>query len=371
MAREKVCPRCGRTSREVPFIGNLCRDCYVEVYGIASLPSRVEFVYCKYCGRYKYQGEWFEPSDPTLEGTLRDYLFMVLSRRMKKTEHIDEAWIESIDFINKPGGPGLYRARVAISGRSGDVTVGEEKIVEVQVNVGVCPLCTNKITKRGYEAIVQVRSSSGRLGEDLRSRVDAFLAEELSEQLKDTIISVEEHREGFDLLLSDPTAAKIIASKLRSNFMAKTVETYKLVGRKPDGSRKGRLTISVRIPEIRPGDVIRVGGRLHLFLATSRRGAPVLVDLQTGREYTARPDYLWRKGFEPYEGGMETARLLLLSVTPRSVLFSDAGKNYDEIIDFPREKVKVYVEDFTPGKIYKAIIVGGRAYVIGVEKERV
>ncbi len=352
-------------------MGSLCRDCYVEVHGIASIPDRVSFVYCRYCGRFKYMGGWNEPTGDSIEETIRDYLLMHLSRKMKPTQGLAEAWIEDIRLLRPYTGPGIYRVSVSLAGRSPEgVLVSEDRIIELKVDVGVCPLCTNRVTKRGYEAILQVRSSSGRLSEDLRNRVDSFLQEELSNVLRESIIGVEEHKEGFDLLLADPTSARIIASKLRSAFMAKTIETYKLIGRKPDGSRKGRLTISVRIPDISPGDIIRVGGRLHLFLATARGGSPLLVDLETGREFTARPDYLWRRGFEEYEGGIESRKLMLLS-NSGSILFADASTGYADIIDFPREKVRVFVDDFTPGRLYKVLIVSGRAYVIDYVDEEV
>jgi len=359
---DRICPRCGRSSSEVEFIGSLCSDCYVEVHGIARLPRRIGFVFCQYCGRYKYQGGWNEPSG-SVEETLRDYIELVIARKGRPTRDIEEFWVEGVELERPFTGPGIYRAYVTIAGRSGDVIVREKRVVEVKVDAGVCPDCTNRLTKRGYNAIIQIRSSEGRLSESLRRRVEDFISEELSGVLRGSIIGTEEHREGFDLLISDPSVARMIASKIRQAFMGKTVETWKLVGRKQDGKRKGRLTILVRLPDIDVGDVIEVKGRLYYMLAKSGSGAPILVDLATGREFTAKPDFLWEEGFRHHDTGPETRTLMLLSRSPRKVIFLDEDAGYD-VREVPADRVRVLVEDFEPGKKYRVMEVGGRFYVV-------
>ena len=363
----RVCPRCGRSQEEVAFVGPLCRDCYVEVVGVARLPRLVHFVYCQYCGRYKYQGGWNEPTGG-LEETVRDFLFLHLTRSLRPTEYVEEAWIQEVEPLRGVPGPGIHPFRVRVAGRSGNVILEEEKIVEVKVDAAVCPLCTNRITKRGYNAVIQVRGSGGRLGEKTRKLVEDYLARHVYGRAAESIIGFEDQREGFDILVSDPSVARMIAAKLRSAFIAKTVETYKLVGRNPDGTRKGRLTISVRIPDIEPGDVIDVGGRPHLFLAQDRGGAPIMVDLETGREVRVDPDRMWREGFRHHPEGVEVRRYMLVSRSSGSVVFLDADRDYS-VVEYPEEYVRVYVDDFSEGRVFKVFLAGRRVYVIGVEEE--
>ncbi len=362
----RICPRCGRSSREVPFIGPLCRDCYVEVYGVARLPERVVFTYCQYCGRYKYQGGWNEPTG-SVEDTLVNFLHMYLTKKLRPTEHIEEAWIREIRLERPFTGPGIYTARVVVEGESNGVIAREEKLVRVQVNAAVCPYCTNRITKRGYNAVIQVRSSSGRLDKGLRERIDSFLAG-MAPSLADAIIGVEEEKEGFDLLVSDPSVARMIASKMRSAFLAKTIETFKLVGRNPDGSRKGRLTISVRVPDIKPGDLLVIGDEHYFYLARSRGGA-IMVNLDTGREEHFDSDHLWSMGFKEYPGGVELRRYMLLSRGPSTTVFLDAETGYERVIEVPSDTVRVYVSDFREGREYKVFLAGGRVYVVGEANE--
>jgi len=364
---ERICPRCGRSSREVAFVGSFCKDCYVNVYGVARLPGAVHYVYCQYCGRYKYQGGWNEPTSPTLEGNVRDFLYMYLTRQLRASEGVDEAWVESVEPLTMVSGPGMHRFKVRVAGRAGSVMLSEDKVVDVKVDAAVCPLCTNRITKRGYNAIIQVRSSEGRLSRELRERIEDFLARELRGVMAENLIGVEEHREGFDLLVAEPSAARMIAAKLRSSFMAKTIETYKLVGRNPDGTRKGRLTISVRVPEISPGDVVRVGDRLYYFLAQSRSGAPVMVDLESGEERVVDPELMWRRGFQRYEGGLESRRYMLMSKSG-DIVFMDVDRDY-QVREYPGDQVSVYVDRFEEGKTYRVIVVGRRAYVVGEDED--
>ncbi|MCE4629469.1 MAG: hypothetical protein F7C82_04245 [Desulfurococcales archaeon] len=363
MQTSRICPRCGRSESEVEFIGPFCRDCYIQVYGVATLPKQVDFVYCQYCGRYKYQGGWNEPTG-TIEETLIDYLTFYLTRKLRPTEHLDEAWISEIRLDKEFVGPAIYNAFVKINGRRGDVEVIEEKIVTVKVNAAVCPVCTRRITKRGYNAILQIRSSEGKLSENLRERVNVFLSENLSGRLAESIIGFEEHKEGFDILIEDPSIARMIAAKLKSNFMAKTIETFKLVGRNPDGTRKGRLTISVRIPEISPGEIIMIDGKPYLFLAVSRGNNLLLVDLETGREEHMSIDVLWQKGFQPYPGGVDLKRYMLISRDKNTTMFLDAESGYRNVIEVPTSTVKVYVDRFIEGREYKVFLASNMIYVV-------
>ncbi|MEB3806360.1 MAG: hypothetical protein GSR73_02455 [Desulfurococcales archaeon] len=344
-------------------MGPLCRECYVEVYGVGSLPGQVDFVYCKYCGRFKYQGGWNEPTGG-FEDTITDYLAMVLTKKLRASEHLEEVWIEDIRFERPFNGPGIYTVLVRLAGQAGGVEVREDKAVLVKVNAAVCPYCARRITKRGYNAVLQIRSSSGKLNEDLRRRIDEFLQDELSPRLQDSIIGVEEYREGFDILIDDPSIARMIASKIRSNFMAKIIETFKLVGRNPDGTRKGRLTISVRIPDIKHGDVVLIDNRPYIFLTVSTGGNALLVDLNSGREVHMSVDSLWQKGFQQYPGGPMMKRYMLLSRGGPTTVFLDAESNYSKVIEVPSEVVRVYTGDFHEGGEYKVFLAGNRIYVV-------
>jgi len=359
----RVCPVCGRTSDEVPFIGGLCRDCYVERIGVAVVPRRIRFVYCQYCGSYKYQGGWNRGLG-TVEETLLEYAHIVLSKRLKPTREIVEAWIEDIRLDRPFTGPGLYRLLVRLVGRSREgVEARQEVVVEVRADASVCPACTARITKRGYEAIVQIRGSTGRLGERYRREVRGFL-EGLDPHLREAIVKTEEGRDGIDLYVLDHTSARVIASKVRAAFMGRTIDPYKLIGRRPDGKRRGRLTVSVRIPEIEPGQVLLIGGRETLFLGRTRRGG-LFVDMRSGEQFELDAETLWERGFTPHPGGAPERRLMLLSRSGGTYVFLDAETGYQRVLEYPGEYVHVYTETLEEGRLYRAFQAGRRLYILG------
>ena len=63
---EKICPICGRSSKEVEFIGEFCKDCYLEKIK-QKLPNYAEIKKCKKCGRIKIGNEWLEENKENLE----------------------------------------------------------------------------------------------------------------------------------------------------------------------------------------------------------------------------------------------------------------------------------------------------------------
>jgi nonsense-mediated mRNA decay protein 3 len=353
------CPRCGR--EDVDFVGPLCRDCYREVYGLARLPGRVDYVYCGVCGSYKLQGGWNQPTGGP-EESLHEYLTLLLTQKIRPTEHVEEAWVEGVELLQPFHGTGLHQVKVKVGARASGSTIYDEVVIEVNAKPGVCPLCTAKATARGYEAIVQVRSSEGRLSPELKRSIESFLRR-LDKRLSDAVVKVEERKEGIDLFVYDHASARMIASKIRSAFMGKSVETYKLIGRKPDGSRKGRLTVAVRIPDIQPGELVEVGGRPTLYLARARGGG-LFVDLKTGREVLISADELWERGFRKLGEPAEVRRVMLLSRNGPTTVFLDSELGYTRVIEFSSRDVRVYVDDFREGNEYLAYMAGRRIYII-------
>ncbi len=356
---DRVCARCGRRVEET--LRGLCPDCYSQVYGVARIPSSLGFTYCRYCGSFKFRGGWNRPLGG-LEETVREYLFTVLTERLRPSEDLDEAWIGGVEVLSSLAGPGIYRVRVVLEGARGGFRVSEERLLTLKVDMAVCPSCTNRITKRGYDAVIQVRSSSGSLGD--RAGQVLRLIEDLDEGLRSSIISIEEGRNGIDLLVDDVASARVIASKIRSRFHARVQEAFKLVGRRADGKRRGRLTISLRIPDIGRGDVIRVGGRMYLVLASGRSGF-IAIDLSTGREATITGEDLWSRGYTVEHVARRS--LLLLGSDRGSMLFMDPVDG--SIIEYPAQDVRSLVEELREGSLYSVISHGKLIYVVGEVNE--
>lgn len=355
------CPSCGRLVERGSMIKGLCPDCFRDRYGIARLPRSVEVLVCKYCGAYKYQGAWNQ-GGATVDDTVEDYLYFYLTRKVKPVEGLEEAWIDSIEPLNPIVSPGLYRFKVRVSGRKHSTVINDELVIDVNVKAGVCPSCAKKITGSGHEAEVKIRSSEGRMSEHLKSSVEAFLRR-VAPAIREAIVKVDYVREGIDIYLSDASAARMLAGKLRSEFSGSVIESYKLVSRKPSGRRVGRLTISVRLPDVEPGTIFTSGGRRYLLLSRTRRGL-LVVDVERGVETLLTGQQLESGGVERYEGGPELRRFMLLSREGGNIVFLDVDKNYQDVVELPESRVRILVDTFRAGETYEVFMAGNRIYVL-------
>ncbi len=354
-----MCPRCGRSDRS--FIGALCVNCYVEVYGVASIPENLDLTYCKTCGSYKLQGQWVEGSEDPRD-TVREYAYIVLSQKLKPTTFIEEAWIEEVDVLeNVPGE--VMNVKVSIAGRSGSTVASESRIVKVKVNIATCPSCSRKLSKTGYTAIVQVRPVIGGLEEGIRRRLERFLSKQEA-RVRSSIISIERVGNGFDILVEDQNVARMIASKIKAAFGGYTSETFKVTGVKRGGGRKGILTIAVRISNVKLGDVIAYQGAPHMVIDSSQHGLR-LVNMVTGNEVTVEYESL--VGVEllnvkDYVGSM-LRRLQLSRIEGDNLVFKDTSGGGE--IKASIRDTRILKGHLTLGGMYLAYLLGNKLYIVG------
>jgi nonsense-mediated mRNA decay protein 3 len=366
-----VCPSCGREVGKEASVAGLCPDCYVERYGVARLPGAVKYVFCVECGSYRYQGGWNEGlGDP--EETMKEYLRITLTSKLKPSEGVDEAWVEDVELSRPFEGPGVYEAYVDVRGlaRQGKVELRDRAVVRVEAQASVCPVCSSRLTGRGYEAEIKVRGARGPLSEEARRQVERIIRSVAERGVGRYVVKLEEEDGGINVYLADQQAARMLASKLKAALAGEVIESFKLVGRKPSGKRKGRLTISVRVPDFKPGDVIMVEGKPHLFLSLTRSGI-LAVDLRSGREVTIKiggKGGVSVKDVELYQGGPEMRRYMLLSRDGPTTVFLDADKDYQDVVEVPSDRVKVYVSEFKPGETYIVFRVANKIYVIKREE---
>ncbi|AFZ70495.1 NMD protein affecting ribosome stability and mRNA decay [Caldisphaera lagunensis DSM 15908] len=244
---EKVCPVCGRSSNEVEFVDRFCRDCFIKYKGIAKIPDKVEFTYCNICGSYKYLGQWVSGLN-SLEETLDSFLRIYVTEKMRPVNPIKEIYIKNIEFMES--NQNFVNARITIEGIYNNLVLKEDKLLSIQLNKTICPICSSIKTQRGYNAIIQIRGYLGKIPPDLYAEVKREITD-IMNRSRGEIIKVEEMKNnGIDLYIRDHSYARSLALKFKQEYMAKTIETYKLIGVNKDGSRKSRLYISVRIGEL-------------------------------------------------------------------------------------------------------------------------
>ncbi len=355
----RICPRCGRGDR--PFIGFLCNLCYVNEFGVAEIPRSIDFTYCRVCGSYKYQGLWVEGVGSVSE-TLSEYLLIVLSQKIKPTRYIEEAWVKDIS-VSVVGEPGIHDVKVRLAGKTGNVEVEEVKTVKVKALTTICPSCSKKATKTGYNAIVQVRPAIGSLDSAFKAELWSIL-EDLGVRARSSIISVDEVKEGVDILVDDQNVARVIASKLKAKWGGVVNASFKITGSKPGGGRKGVLALSVKVLNVRAGTLLSYMGSPHIYVGPTSRGV-LLVDVGKGLTVEAKLEDLARSRVLD-AGDYVGYNILVYRLTADlggSLYFMDESRGSK--VEVERGKVKLYVDSLKVGGYYLVYQLGDQLYILG------
>ena len=206
--REKICIKCGITSKEKPIIDVLCIDCYDFK---VKIPKEITIERCKRCGKYKIKGEWKELS----------------------IEEVKEYIINKIRGDFEFGELDLKNKRVVLYFYKGDVETSRAFNYNAEIRTGLCRQCS-RISGNYFEAIIQLRGDPKYIEKEGRR-----IAKKIS---KDSFISkIEDKREGVDIYVG--------SSKLALQIIRELGYSYKL-SRKLHGLKQGkrvyRLTIALR-----------------------------------------------------------------------------------------------------------------------------
>lgn len=224
----KVCPKCGRTEKEFPFIGYFCRDCYLEDQNLVHLPDKPEVQRCSLCGRI-YVGRWVGFS----LNSIHDWLKKKIRVDVKGATlglSFPELGEKSIRF--------LYVVKGEVEGTPVEIK-GEGKLRWVKT---LCPRCARE--SGGYfEAIIQIR------GRDCYARAEEVARLISREKGENNFISkAVQRREGIDLYVGSKKVADKVARKLEKARGVKPLRSHTLVTEK-DGKRLYRLTIALHFKD--------------------------------------------------------------------------------------------------------------------------
>jgi nonsense-mediated mRNA decay protein 3 len=122
-----------------------------------------------------------------------------------------------------------------------DKIVKQEYTIDVRANPTICPSCKNA---RGgdYEVLIQIR---GAKPAEIASALEGLLEDD--ERIRNSIIDIIEYKNGVDMLVLDPGAARRLAKELRKKYILTTRVTGEDVGVTGRGRLRRRTVISVRI----------------------------------------------------------------------------------------------------------------------------
>lgn len=348
------CIRCGREV-EVLVDGKVCVNCYLELYGFGSVPRSLRIVVCPRCSSYFYQGRWM----PSV-GDIGEVARLMLMARFKPTEHVDYYSVDRVEIVSDPYKGTFLIACVRGKFKGVEGEYEKEYVVPIFIEKKLCPLCFQRAAGT-FSAIVQLRGYNGRLSREQREALEELL-DGLPEDVKEAIVEVEEVREGIDLKLSDQGVARALAAKIRAAFGAKIVESFKLVGRRSDGKRLGRLTISVRLPFFHPGS-LALYKDTPVVIEEISKGYVYYRRLGSTRRHRLGIDDAWRL-IKPLKFD-EIHAVEVVVETPSEIHIQLLDRNY-EYLELSKHRV-VVEGTIEPGAKAFLAIYRGKQYLLGYE----
>ncbi len=320
------CPICGRSEDKVLFIGGLCADCFAK----KKMKSEYTFTlnYCPICGRIKIYGRWVEGKEENVKRYILEKIESSLSKILPRY------------------GVSYY---VEVEGEEARIILAKEKKahtlnVPIKVNFKpeTCDECRKKIT--GYhDAIIQFRGDKGKLTQSQR-KILMERIEKLPVDLRKTIISIKEVREGIDAEIYGQATAKMIASKITSGMMADTRTSYKTVSVK-NGVKRTRMTLSVRFYEYKANDIVLYKGKPAVILG-EEKGRLKIMEIPTRRTYKVSLKDA-RASIREYRDQLTDA--MIVAVAPEKVYIMRLDNYETEAID--PESILGVVKEGVSGKL--------------------
>ena len=228
----RFCPECGDTAG--PFIGSLCRTCFLSKNKAVEFPKGLIVEVCKRCGLTLAQGRWI---------SLQSQAFRDFIAGKAKAGKIDKA-VVSVEF-GEPSEQGM-EASFAVKGFLESQPLFLEASVPLVFRNAMCDSCM-KLSSNYHEAILQLRFSGKNEKEEqeLVALVQFLVASDNSPLAG--IAAIKKARGGVDFLIGSKKTAKKVAEALSRKFNSSYSHAAKLVGIDKTGKEKKRMTYCVRV----------------------------------------------------------------------------------------------------------------------------
>lgn len=272
------CVKCGRDCEE--SLDGLCIDCWLDGRRLTELPHHVDLRVCTNCGEYEFGDRWLR----------RDRLVAVQDAAADALSVIRDAIPVSVSTEVEEQDPHVYAVRVRTVCDVMGYEAEDEASTIVRIKNTVCRRCSRQLGSY-YEAILQIRTGSGKLSDAEREETLALVENSVARQAATNrslfITKMELVTGGVDVYLSSMSLGKSLARELADAYCAETKESPKLVGQTTDGQDMYRITYLVRLPEYHVGDVVTFQGR-HCKLSRVNGNGGRVVDLEDFRDRSVR-----------------------------------------------------------------------------------
>ena len=230
------CPRCGGETRRL--VRGVCPGCFAEVYGVASVPSRVEVEVCRYCGSVRLGHRWVAVSS---FGEAVNVIASYIVSKSRPVEPLRRVYLVGLDYETMPNW--TTRVNLYLRGESGDVVVEGRAQLAVLLRPSVCPTCKVRVSGE-YDTLLQIRGGDP---ETVESIVEEVLAES---GLWVHAVDIIRGKDGVDVYFTNTGAARKLAKRLTSKLPGRLERpSHETVGITSRGKRRSRKTLVYRVRE--------------------------------------------------------------------------------------------------------------------------
>jgi nonsense-mediated mRNA decay protein 3 len=306
-----TCPKCGTECDKL--FDSVCKDCFFETFKLIELPLVLHVKICSSCGAYFHRSRWENI------GSLEEVVLKAVENALFiHSEAGDvELYLEPKEIT-----PYIYMVRAEVDAIVRGEPVHAEAETEVRVQRIACDMCSRE--SGGYfEAIIQIRAAGRFPTEEEKRRCVAIAREALASMKKKGdrlafISDFQEQKEGIDLYMGSMNASRQVCRMIITELGGSFTESPTLVGMK-DGKNLYRITFAMRLPEFRPGDVIRFRGRIIQIRSSSKKVNGI--SLEDGSRFLSTPEEL--KGAEKIANIGDAVLTVLVSIEENAILVLD------------------------------------------------
>ncbi len=203
----------------------------------------------------------------------------------------------------------IKAVQVEITAKADEYPHEEQQVLTIPVTPILCNQC--KQTAGGYfEAVLQIRSFSGKLDPDQGDQIVAYLNQRLIENDAPTSsLKFQETRGGFDAKCISGRLCRSLAKNLAEQFGLIATTSSKVAGRTRDGKTLRRDTYLLRFPPYQVQDVIAY--KQQPFVITGiRNGRYTLTNPVTEQRETLSPKDLAEIDAELLNDEVETYQVI-------------------------------------------------------------
>ncbi len=303
--------KCGVEEPEL-IIDRLCVRCFIDEGRAVKPPNSVEVVICPICGSVKYGSKWLESVD--LHTLIKDLI-------LRNTKLHRDFKLVSLDVS-------IVDSKVVACFRGSvlGIDVSKDYSIDLIVSKVLCQQCS-RIKSGYYEALIQVRTLINPLRDHLRDRIDDMLR---STPISRYISEIEHVKEGVNVKVVGQGIARKLANDLVSMYGGTILESWKGTTTSSSGRKTSKLTISVKLVGLLPGDFIVFKDRVAVVDSVSKDLIKVLM--------------------------LDSGELVKLRVQDLVV------KDLKLLRDDEYELVDVYVDDVVGGRVLVKELVSGKTY---------